>query len=281
MRSETMERISLSLPQAPLSSGFYRYMVMVQKELLELVRSYKLLWVPLIFVLLGIMQPVSTYYMPVILEHAGSMPEGTVIEIPKPLGAEVLAQTLQQFGTLGVLVLVLACMGTVSGERNSGAASLILVKPISVLSYIGSKWTSMLLLAWGSLTAGYLASWYYTGLLFGEVPFSGVLSSLLVYGLWLSFVMAITLLFSSLLRSPAAAAFSTLGGAVALSLLAGLFPKFMGWSPGSLSGFAYESVVTGIANTSRFGWVIASTIVCIAAAVSVSAAFLRKSSAVD
>ncbi|WP_419871766.1 ABC transporter permease [Candidatus Pristimantibacillus sp. PTI5] len=281
MISEAAESRRLSLPQAPLSSGFYRYMVMVQKELLELVRSYKLLWVPLIFVLLGIMQPVSTYYMPVILEHAGSMPEGTVIEIPKPLGTEVLAQTLQQFGTLGVLVLVLACMGTVSGERNSGAASLILVKPISVLSYIGSKWTSMLLLAWGSLTAGYLASWYYTGLLFGEIPFSGVLSSLLVYGLWLSFVMAITLLFSALLRSPAAAAFSTLGGAIVLSLLAGLFPKIFGWGPGSLSGFAYESVASGIANTSRFGWVAVSSIVCMAAAVSVSAALLRKSSAVD
>ncbi len=133
MSIKALGRSHLIADKGAASSSFTRFIVMVQKELLELVRSYKLLWVPLVYLLLGIMQPVSTYFMPVILEQAGSLPEGTVIEIPKPLGSEVLAQTLQQFGTLGVLVLVLVCMGTVSGERNNGTASLILVKPISVL----------------------------------------------------------------------------------------------------------------------------------------------------
>lgn len=281
MSIKALERSHLIADKWTATSSFTRFIVMVQKELLELVRSFKLLWVPLVYLLLGIMQPVSSYFMPVILEQAGSLPEGTIIEIPKPPGSEVLAQTLQQFGTLGVLVLVLVCMGTVSGERNNGTASLILVKPISVLSFIGSKWTAMLLLTWGSLTVGYFASWYYTGLLFGEVPLMKVMSSLLVYGLWLSFVVTITILFSSLLRSPAAAAFSTLGGAFALSLLAGLFPKLLGWSPGSLSGFAYQSVATGIVNAGRFGWSVTSAVVCIAAAITISAGMLRRSSAVD
>jgi len=281
MSIKALGRSHLIEDKRTASSSFTRFIVMVQKELLELVRSFKLLWVPLVYLLLGIMQPVSAYFMPVILEQAGSLPEGTVIEIPKPPGSEVLAQTLQQFGTLGVLVLVLVCMGTVSSERNNGTASLILVKPISVLSFIGSKWTAMLLLTWGSLTAGYFASWYYTGLLFGEVPLAKVISSLLVYGLWLSFVVTITVLFSALLRSPAAAAFSTLGGAVALSLLAGLFPKLLGWSPGALSGFAYQSVTMGIVNASRFGWSVTSAVVCIAAALTISAGMLRRSSAVE
>ncbi|WP_054026797.1 ABC transporter permease [Bacillus sp. FJAT-28004] len=263
------------------TSSFTRYIVMAQKELLELMRSFKLLWVPLVFILLGIMQPVSTYFMPVILEKAGSLPDGTVIDMPKPLGTEVLAQTLQQFGTLGVLVLVLVCMGAVSGERISGAASLILVKPISVISYISSKWTAMVLLTWGSFIAGYLASWYYTGLLIGEVPIDKVFNSLLIYGLWLTFVVTITLLFSSLLRSPAAAAFSALGGTVLLSLLTGLFPKVLGWSPGALSGFAYQAVVSGIENNSRFGWSILITFICIAASICLSATVLRRSSAVE
>lgn len=263
------------------SSSFTRFIVMVRKELLELVRSYKLLWVPLVFLLLGIMQPVSTYFMPVILEQAGSLPEGTVIEIPKPQGSEVLAQTLQQFGTLGVLVLVLVSMGTVSGERNNGTASLILVKPVSVLSYIRSKWIALMLLTWGSLIFGYFAAWYYTDLLFGEVLFAKVFSSLLIYGLWLSLIVTSTILFSALLRSPAAAAFSTLGGAVVLSLPAELFPKQLGWSPGALSGFAYQSVASGIVNVGRFGWAAALTAVCIGAAIAASAGALRRSSAVE
>ncbi|WP_169089505.1 ABC transporter permease [Paenibacillus sp. PL91] len=281
MSTNVWGHAQLGAAKPAYTSSFARFVVMVQKELLELLRSYKLLWVPLVFILLGIMQPVSTYFMPVILEKAGSLPEGTVIEIPTPLGSEVLAQTLQQFGTIGVLVLVLVCMGTVSGERSSGTASLILVKPVSVLSFIGSKWTAMLLLTWGALIVGYFAAWYYTGLLFEEVSFAKMVGSLLIFGLWLSFLVTITILFSALLRSPAAAAFSALGGAVGLTLLAGLFPKQLGWSPGTLSGFASASVTTGIANTSRFGLVIALTIIGIAAAIALSAWVLRRSSAVE
>lgn len=281
MSSTALRQRSSTEAKAAMSSSFSRYIVMVEKELLELVRSFKLLWVPLVFVLLGIMQPVTTYYMPVILEQAGGLPEGTVIEMPIPLGAEVLAQTLQQFSTIGILVLVLVCMGTVSSERNSGAASLILVKPISVIAFIGSKWTAMLILTWGSLTAGYLASWYYTDLLIGTVPFAKVAGSLLIYGLSLSFVVTVTILFSSLLRSPAAAAFCALGGALTLSLLTSLFPKALGWGPGALSGFASQAVASEITNSSRFGIAIAATIIGIVLSVWISAAVLKRSSAVD
>ncbi|WP_138755188.1 ABC transporter permease [Paenibacillus sinopodophylli] len=260
------------------TTGWVRYVVMVQKEVLELARSYKLLWVPLVFILLGMMQPVSTYYMPVILERAGSLPEGTVIDIPMPQGAEVLAQTLQQFGTLGVLVLVLAFMGTVSGERMSGVAAIIMVKPISPLAYIGSKWTAMLLLTWGSLTAGYLGSWYYTGLLIGEVPLIDVCRSLFVYGLWLSMVMVIALLLSTWLRSPAAAAFATFGGALVLTLLAHLFPAFLGWTPGSLSGYAYQLAASSMEDSKMLGYAVASTLVGAGVCISLSAALLSKSS---
>lgn len=61
------------------TSSLSRWVFMVQKELLEQARSFKLLWVPLVFIILGIMQPVSMHLMPLILEQAGNLPEGTVI----------------------------------------------------------------------------------------------------------------------------------------------------------------------------------------------------------
>ncbi len=268
---------SSSLAHGTLTSSFARYWAMFQRELLELARSFRLLWVPLVFLLLGIMQPVSTYYMPAILEVAGSLPKGTVIEIPAPAAAEVMAQTLKQFGTLGVLILVLVCMGTVSGERLSGTATLILVKPISCLAYICSKWTALLVLTWASLAAGYLAAWYYTVLLFDRVPFAHMLSSMLVYGLWLSFVATITILFSSLLKSPAAAAFASLVCTVMLSLLAGLFPVLAGWTPGGLGALANEAVITGIVASEAFGRGVVITIILILAAIRGAASVLRRS----
>lgn len=263
------------------TSSLTRLFVMFQKEMLELVRSYKMIWVPLVFTVLGILQPVTNYYLPIILEKAGNMPDGTIIDVPIPSGAEVLTATLQQFGTMGVLVLVLVFMGIVSSERNSGAASLILVKPISTFAFICSKYLSMLALSWASLLLGYMASWYYTGLLFDGVSFTLFGSSFLVYGLWLSFVMAITLLFSTLLRSAAGAAFSTLGLAVIMSLLASIFPKYLGWNPGALSGYAYQTVMQSISSSTQFGLSIALTFVLIAVAVAASVWLLRRSPAID
>ncbi|MBH5320164.1 ABC transporter permease [Paenibacillus sp. GSMTC-2017] len=258
-----------------------RFLVLLRKELLELLRSYKLIWVPLVFIILGIMQPVTNYYMPVILEKAGNMPVGTIIEIPKMSGVQVLTGTLSQFGTIGSLILVLAFMGIVSGERNSGAASMILVKPITFGAYITSKWTSMLIMSWGSLFAGYSASWYYTWQLFEWVDVKPFMTSYVLYSLWFSFVLTIALLFSSMLRSAAGAAFTTLGISILLSLLAGLLPKFLGSSPGALSGYAYEAVSGSISNSSGLGWTIGITLVFIILSLMCSVTLLRRTPALD
>ncbi|MFD0962012.1 ABC transporter permease subunit [Paenibacillus chungangensis] len=262
-------------------SGVSRWFVLLGKEVLELQRSFKLIWVPLLFILLGIMQPVSTYYLPFILEKAGNMPEGTVIEIPMPEGGQVLADTLSQFGVMGLLVLVLVFMGTVSGERNSGAASLVLVKPISFSAYISAKWVAMQLLAWGSLLAGYVAAWYYTWLLIEVVPIVSFLSSFAMFGLWLSFVMTLTILFSTVLRSAAGAAFAALGVSLLLSMLTGLLPKYMEWSPGAISGYAYALASgAGLASV-EWGLAVGVTIAVIVAALYGAAALLRRSPAID
>src|SRR5690606_38665844 len=104
-----------------------QWLVLFRKELVEGVRNYKWIWIPLVFVLLGIMQPVMTYFLPQLLETAGGLPEGAVIELPTPTGSQVMAETMSNFNTIGLLVLVLAFMGTIASERSSGVAGMVLV----------------------------------------------------------------------------------------------------------------------------------------------------------
>lgn len=104
------------------------------------------------FLLLGSSTPLSTYFMPQILENFGGLPEGAVIDIPTPTGTEVLAQTLSDFGLLGVLVLTLALMGIVSAgtaERSSSdhfteASALLFLSHSQMggnyLLYMGVTW---------------------------------------------------------------------------------------------------------------------------------------------
>ncbi|PYI51629.1 ABC transporter permease subunit [Paenibacillus flagellatus] len=219
--------------------------VLYTKEMKELWRSRKWIWVPLVFVLLGVSQPIVAVYLPELLKAAGSLPAGAVIDIPKPAGGEVLAQTLSQYGTVGVLVLVLALMGTVSAERASGAAGLVLAKPVPFASYITAKWAAAVTLGSVSFTAGYVSSWYYAELLIGPVAPERALPSMLLYALWLAFVATATVALSAALNGGGAAAFAAIGGAMLLTLTAGLFERYTRWSPGTLAGRAASVLARG------------------------------------
>ncbi len=222
-----------------------QWMVMYNKEMQEMWRSFKWMWVPVVFVLLGIMQPVTTYYLPQILESAGGLPEGAVIEIPTPEGEQVVAEILGQFSTMGVLVLVLAGMAIISGERISRSIVLILVRPLPQASFITAKWAGLATLTICSLILGYLAGWYYTGLLFDSVSIGRAVSGVFVYGLWMTFVITVLVLMSTLLRGNSAVAFVTILFAVCLSVLTSLFERWMLWSPARLTHHATSFLMSG------------------------------------
>ncbi|MFC4100898.1 ABC transporter permease [Paenibacillus xanthanilyticus] len=212
--------------------------VLYRKEWRELLRSYRLLWVPAVFLLLGGSQPVAMYYMPEIIERSGGMPAGAVIEIPIPQAYEVLGQTLQQFGLLGLLVLALAGMGIVSGERTAGTAVMTLVKPVSPAAYVTSKWAALLTLTVVAVAGGYGAALYYTSALFGPVSWKAALLALSLFAIWACVTLTLTLALSACLGSGAAAAFVSMAVAMAAVLLAGAFPDVLAWTPGAIPGLA-------------------------------------------
>lgn len=221
-----------------------QWLVLYSKEMTEMWRSYKWIWVPIVFVLLGVSQPVVSYYLPDILKSAGNLPEGAVIQIPVPSAPQVLAETLSQYNTLGVLILVLSFMGVISAERQSGAAGLVLIKPVPFASYITAKWAGAFTLTVASFGLGYAASWYYTVMLIGSVEPVLVLKSFLLYGLWLLFVVTITVMLSAAMKGSGGIAFLSLGFVALLSILNGLIGKYMKWSPSTLPGHA-GSILSG------------------------------------
>ncbi|MBC8081104.1 MAG: ABC transporter permease, partial [Gorillibacterium sp.] len=176
---------------------------------------------------------------------AGGLPEGTIMQIPVPTSGEALASVLSNYSTIGLLVLVLAFMSTVSGERQRGITGLIMAKPVTVFAYLSSKWVASLLLSWGSLLIGFAGGWYYTVLLLGKVDAVSALKALLVYGVWVTVVMTLILLMSSWLAGGAAAAAITLLVTALLSILTSLLGKWMYWSPARLSSHASEMLLKG------------------------------------
>lgn len=226
--------------------------VLYRKEVTEMIRNYKILWIPIVFILLGVMQPVSSYYMPQILDTFGGLPEGTILEMPVPTGEEVLMQVLSNYGMLGVLILVLSGMGIVSAERQSGVAGMVMMKPVPYSSYILSKWAGLITVTLLSLVIGYLASWYYTGLLIEPVAFERVLQSVAIYSIWLVFVSTMTLFFSTLMKGNGSIAFVTIFVIFAISTVTSIVGKYMKWSPATMTEHTGQVLLVGELESSFF-----------------------------
>ncbi|ADU31629.1 ABC transporter permease [Evansella cellulosilytica] len=224
-----------------------KWFILFKKEFKESLRNFKWIWIPIVFSLLGIMQPVTSYFLPDILESFGGMPEGA-FSIPLPTGPQVLAETLGQFSQIGYLVLVLSFMGTVASERNNATNIMVLVKPVSFASYITAKWVHMYTLALSSFVVGFVLAYYYTSLLIETVPFTNVLKGMMVYAVGILFVLTLVLFFSTLFKSTAAVAFLTLGITIIISLMSTFVPDIMKWSPGTLTQHSYSLFQTGTAD---------------------------------
>jgi ABC-2 type transport system permease protein len=250
-----------------------QWIILYNKEMLGFWRNYKWMWVPIVFILLGMMNPVTAYYTPQLLEANGLAKE-IVKALAVPTGAEVMMKTLSQYNTLGLLILVLTFMGIVASERQSGSAIMVLVKPVTHFTYITAKWASMLSLTIVSFGLGYIATWYYTGILIGSVPFTQIWQSFLVYSVWLLFVVSVTLLYSSLLNSTGGIAFLSLLTLAAFSLLTSLLERYMKWSPGHLSGDAGALVTKGSLSTNL--WLPVSVTAMLILVMIYGAAFISK-----
>ena len=221
-----------------------QWRVLFKKEMIENWRNKKWIWVPLVIILLAIMDPISNYYMPQILESVGGLPDGTVLEFPEFAPPEVVMMSLGQLSSLGVLVIVLMSMGTIAGERKSGISELIFVKPVSSFNYITSKWAALLVLIWVSLFLGMLVSWYYTNILFGELSFMALLQITFFFGLWLMLVISLSIFYNTLFKTPGAVAFLTILTIILMSIITQVFAHVLEWSPNNLSAHILEMLMT-------------------------------------
>ncbi|KIL42903.1 hypothetical protein KP77_35330 [Jeotgalibacillus alimentarius] len=248
--------------------------VLFKKEMLEMARSYKWVWMPLVFIALGIMQPLTSYYLPDIIEEFGGLPEGTVFDIPLPGADQVFAETLGQFSQIGVFVVVLALMGALAGERSSGTAVMVLAKPVSHAGYFLAKWIAGILLVFASYAAGAAAALYYIFLLFDPINFQQILLSSFFYFMWLLFTVTLVLFLSTFLKKSAAAAGASLVILIILALASSIFKEPMMWTPGyllELSSLAIqEETLDGLWKS------LISTIVLCTLLISGSIAYLKR-----
>lgn len=241
-----------------------QYHVLFKKEWKQFLMDWKIIWLPIVFVLLGFIQPVMTYYMPMIIDNIGAS-EGIMID-PKALeqsSQEVLASTLgSQFDQLGIMVIAISVMGMIQSDKASGMLDFLFTKSIRASTYMLSKYFSHLLLVLISVTAGYFMSYAYTVFLFDKIPLQQVLLGLFYYLIWVAFMIAFIQLMGTLFNQVALIAIISIVILLILPMLTGLNHTLDFVLPSSMSMEAMNQVVMNQTNDMMIhllitvGWIL-------------------------
>ncbi len=207
----------------------------IKKELLEQVRSGKMLFMAILFVLFGVMNPAIAKLTPWLLEvMADSLAEsGMTVTVQNVSAMDSWVQFFKNI-PIALIAFVLLQGGIVTKEYSSGTLILSLTKGLKRRNVLCVK----AFVLYGLWTAGYWLCFYVTYLYNAYFWDNSVVQSLAfssaswwLFGLW---VLSMAVLFSTV-SSSSTSVFLGCGGAVIVSYMLALIPKIEEYLPTMLT----------------------------------------------
>jgi ABC-2 type transport system permease protein len=190
------------------------YRQLLEKEVIEAWRTYRLGLTCALFIVLGILSPVIVRFLPELQQLLGNAEELGFGELDLPDVIDLLVRNLIQFGSIAAVLLA---MGSVARERDRGTLPLVLSKPVSRTAVLAAKFVSIAMILGLATFLGVLAAWLYTGVLYGVTPPFGWVELAILVLLAVLVPAAIAFLGSVLVRSELGAAAFGLAGLVLLT----------------------------------------------------------------
>lgn len=205
------------------------YAAFTAKEFTEYTRTYKLLVIGLVFLLFGIMSPLTAKFMPEIVSQF--MPAGIEITLTEPAALDSWLQFFKNVSQIGAFVLVILLSGIMAGEYSRGTLIHILTKGLSRRTVILSKFTAAALLWTGAygLCFGfsYIYTWYFWRKTVNTPGLAEAVIALWVFGILLT---AMTILGGVIVRSSYGALLFT-GVLVVIQFILNMIPKVQDYNP--------------------------------------------------
>lgn len=238
----------------------------LRKEILELIRTYRLLVSAVLLVFFGLTSPLLAKYM---RELIGMVPDvGDIAAIiPVPTTIDAVIQYVKNISQFGILLALLLGMGSVAQEKEKGTAAMMLVKPMPRSMFILAKFAALTLLFAVTLLVAGLACYYYTYLLFEALDIGAwlVLNGLLLIQILV--YVAVTILCSTLMRTQIAAG-GVAVGFMLFTVIFGVIPGLGKYFPGELSTWG-SRLMAGDAQASWTALIISTAIIIISLSVAI------------
>ncbi|NJD29259.1 MAG: ABC transporter permease [Chloroflexi bacterium] len=211
------------------------YRELLEKEIVEAWRTYRLAGLAGLYLVLGIGVAVFTRGQRALVRWFA--PPEYEIGLSPAIAADVVSQLVLVIIQLGAVMAILVTMGAVAGERERGILASVLVKPVSRAAVIAAKWVALAMQFAVAVGLATLGAWLYTGVLVEPVPVAPWAQLAVVIWLATMVQVSITLLGSVLFRSPLAAGAFGFLGLVGLTLARGV-PTLAPWLPAGLADVA-------------------------------------------
>lgn len=177
-----------------------KFMAAFKKEWLELVRTKRLLIALVVLVLFGMTSPLMAKMIPEIMTVVPGG-EQFAMMIPTPTINDAVAQYIKNITQFGVLLALLFGMGSVANEKDKGTAAMVLSKPMPRFTFLLAKIAANTLLFALALALAGIGCYYYTSVLFGQLPLMAFLQMNGLILMYLLVYVALTVFFSTLTRT--------------------------------------------------------------------------------
>lgn len=208
------------------------YIAFCKKEVLENLRTHKVLILMIVFLLFGMMSPLTAKLMPEIFKSLAL--DGIVISIPEPTALDAYAQFFKNTSQMGLLVVLLVFGGMLSNEITKGTLINMVTKGLSRPVVILSKFTVASILWTLTLLASFVTTFGYTVYLFGSGTQPNLLFSIFCLWLFGLFLLACLLFFSSF-TSGNFAGLALTAVSLLILLLLDIFPRLHALNPIALA----------------------------------------------
>jgi ABC-2 type transport system permease protein len=210
------------------------FRVLLTKELREQLRTNRFVAVVAVFVLFGIVGPLTDRYMKELIDAIGSQSGGFTMQVPGPTLAGDLTQITKNLSQFGIVCALLLTMGTVAWEKERGTAGMILTKPASRAAFLAAKLIAISATLGIATALGTGVAYVYTLALYPSAFAIGGYVAMAVLLWWITVTFtAITLLGSTITRSAIAAAGIGLIALLVMGIL-GALPVIGPYMPSSL-----------------------------------------------
>jgi ABC-2 type transport system permease protein len=199
---------------------------------MENMRTYKLFIMGIVFLLFGIMNPVTAKIMPDLLKSL--LPEGMSINIGEPTALDSWAQFFKNVPQMGLIVLVIVFSGIMANEISRGTLINMLTKGLSRSVVILSKFTTAATIWTLSYALCFAVTYFYTAYFWSMNGVSNIFFS--VFCLWLFGILLLAIIiFGGVLFKSNYASLLFTAGIVVVLMLINIAPVIKKYNPITLS----------------------------------------------